>query len=406
LTRTVGKVLRSPLLPGTLLVLTLLAAAPGMAHAEPSGGWGWWLPPNHSVHGDAIDVIFNWIFWITTIVMILVEVTMVIFCIKYRDQGKRPKATFIHGNTRLEMVWTVIPAVIFAIIALYSKKVWDSYRYAEVQEDHAEILVVGEQFKWNVVYPGPDGKLGDYLVFPQPTDTAITDVDGTKRPDFRKFPYEEALKKINNYILQNNPLGQDPTGPNAQYAKDDDYDHQPGRAVIIPCGKQVRVWISSKDVIHDFYLPNFRVKLDAVPGMKGHVDFTAKPDSQSTKTLPIDDAGLLDKVAWVSPSTTKGAVYDKQLKNYFLPDPKTKKALVHSLKDRIDANMIKACKAAGITELTAVVKPYEVVCEELCGQGHTTMKAEFYVVSQEEYQDFVTKGAAPTTKPSNLALAQ
>lgn len=409
LTRTVGKILRSGLLPGVLL-LGWLSVAPGAAHAaaslpaplaEPSPGWGWGLPPNHAVHGDAIDVVYYWIFWITMIVMIAVEATMVVFMIKYRDRGDRPKATFIHGNTRLELVWTLIPAVIFAIIALASKRVWDNYRYAEPQGDRVEILVVGEQFKWNVVYPGPDGKLGDYLVFPQPTD-----------PPFRKYPFEEALKKMNNAILEN-PLGLDPFGPNVEASKDDDYEHQAGRGVIIPCGKQVRVWISSKDVIHDFYLPNFRVKLDAVPGMRGHIDMIAKEDSRSSQTLPIDDPQLLGKLPWITPATTPGAIYDKANKKFYLPladytppEGKEKITRVYGVRDQISADMIAACKMAGVKQLTAIVKPYEVVCEELCGQGHTTMKADFYVVSAKEYDDFVTHGEKPTTRPSNVALAQ
>ena len=71
------------------------------------------------------------------------------------------------------MAWTLAPAVILAGLAVANKGVWDRLRFNpdENHPDKATILVIGQQFKWNVIYPGPDGKLGRYLIFPKPTDT-------------------------------------------------------------------------------------------------------------------------------------------------------------------------------------------------------------------------------------------
>jgi len=113
----------------------LLAALPALADAPSHTvrpGWGeWWLPYNYAKHGGAIDSMFNFIFWLTTIVLIIVQVVLVYFMIKYRHKPSLVKGKFIHGNTRLEMAWTLIPAVILAVLALASKHIWDRYRYAE-----------------------------------------------------------------------------------------------------------------------------------------------------------------------------------------------------------------------------------------------------------------------------------
>ena len=86
------------------------------------------------------------------------------------------------------------------------------------------------------------------------------------------LPYENAVKAINTYIDQNNPLGKDFNDPDG---KDDNWTKTPGREIMIPANRGVEVQLGSKDVIHDFFLPNFRVKLDAVPGMRGKIGFTA-----------------------------------------------------------------------------------------------------------------------------------
>src|SRR5215213_4125446 len=134
--------------------------------------WKYWLPPNYSEHGGSMDMLFNWIFWITTIIFFIVEITLLVFLVKYRQRNDGRRAIFTHGNTRLEMAWTLAPAVILIILALATKRVWDGYRYSKDANDpgRAQVLVVGEQFKWNFVFPGPDGKLGTYLAYPKPAD--------------------------------------------------------------------------------------------------------------------------------------------------------------------------------------------------------------------------------------------
>lgn len=423
--------------------LAALAALPLLAIAAPAHAFSlgdWWLPDVHSEHGPAIDRLFIWIFAITVAALVLVQVTMVVFLIKYRHRSGATRAHFIHGNTRLEMVWTLIPAAILGIIALASKSVWGEYRYnSEADADRVQIMVVGEQFKWNVIYPGPDGKIGKYLDYPKISDAK-----------YRRYPRKEALSKIAQDMSENH-LGQrkgdpefrDPKTGN-DFGEDDDWDPTPGgRPICIPMNKTIEVLLSSKDVLHDFFLPNFRVKLDAVPGMIGHIYFKPVGEgTQSTREVPIASMNDHDYI-WVdmdTPHATAGA--DEG--TYVIKDPKNADIVINRL-DRLTtlaqkrlikanpnktataadiaaevSNIRKDFAAAGIDKLT-IAHPWELVCEELCGQGHGTMRGEVIILSQQQWDNFIFKNSPkaqrqgkqllpmPSTQPSqprNIALAR
>jgi cytochrome c oxidase subunit 2 len=393
-------------------VLGFLIAAPA-AFAQvnkPFELGDWWLPKNYSAHGGAIDALFIVIFWITLIALILVQAAMILFLIKYRHSPNRAKSHFIHGNTRVEMAWTLAPAIILAVLALASKGVWHNYRYNESEKDErSQIMVVGEQFKWNVIYPGADGKIGKYLQFPKLSD-----------PKFRTLESRKARQKINDYISDENPLGK-PANSNETtdpYGQDDDWDKVPGRPVIIPYDKPVDVVLGSKDVLHDFFLPNFRVKLDAVPGMLGHIYFRSK--KQSTVDTQIDSIALNERL-WID-RDTPGAKGGGDNGAYLLADPKnatsipigTSQTLERLARQRLEAQNVASptaqqvddafkqlkadLKAAGVTHLSTYV-PFEVVCEELCGQGHATMRGELIVVSPRQYTNFIYHNEPPATQP-------
>jgi cytochrome c oxidase subunit 2 len=371
----------------------------------------WWLPAQFSQHGDAMDSLFILIFAITSIVLVLVQGALVFFLIKYRHNPNRKKAHFIHGNPRLEVFWTVVPAVILAAVSLLGIRVWGNYRYNDLPAgERAQILVVGEQFKWNVIYPGADGKIGRYLRYPKPSD-----------PNYRTLAFKDAVRKINNYINDDNPLGKDNTDPDG---KDDDWVPTPSRPVIVPVNKPIEVLLGSKDVLHDFFLPNFRVKLDALPGMLGHIYFQAKPESQCTHEVPIEQVDL-KQLLWVDRGT-KNAGPDAD-GVWGLADPKDANSRVATLgflesmvKARLAARKIAAptgeqirlegevlradLKAAGVNTLWTM-SPFEIVCEELCGMGHGTMKGTLIVVSQEQYRNFIYKNAPPSTQPTRTLAA-
>lgn len=178
------------------------AAVPSLASALP-----FWLrlPENVSTYGGKIDGLFYLILWITGVIFILVEVLLLFFLFRYRHREGRP-AHYTHGSNRLEVIWTIVPAVICVVLALLSRRSW-----AEIKQNMPQgamnVEVTAEQFAWNIRYPGPDGKL-------ETADDVVT------------------LNQLH-----------------------------------FPVGRPLIVTLHSKDVIHSFFLPEFRVKQDAVPGM-------------------------------------------------------------------------------------------------------------------------------------------
>ena len=157
----------------------------------------------------------------------------------------------------------------------------------------ARMLVIGQQFQWNVIYAGPDGKIGrvpdlsqaDGQVLAQgtPDGTPFTftydKYEDTKGP--ADMPYEDAVEAINAYIDQENPLGKvfdDPDG------KDDNWEKPAGPADLsCPRGGRSRCSCRARTCMHGFFMPNFRVKLDAVPGLRGVLYFIADDDEQGDR---------------------------------------------------------------------------------------------------------------------------
>lgn len=163
-----------------------------------------WLPEDVSTYGREIDALFFLIYYITAVTFILVTVLMVWFLWKYRDQGNR-RATYTHGNTTLEIIWTVIPAAILIVLSFMSVSTWAKVK-REVPPTDFEVRVAAKQFNWDVSYPGPDGKLG--------------------------------------------------TEDDVRFDND----------IHVPVNKVVRVHLTANDVIHSLFIPNLRFKQDAVPG--------------------------------------------------------------------------------------------------------------------------------------------
>src|SRR5207244_5146627 len=131
--------------------------------------------------------------------------------------------------------------------------------------------------------------------------------------------YEDAIRAISN-DLSSNPMGRvvNPDASVPDDGRDDDVVNFAGRPIILPVETNIDVNLSSKDVLHDFFLPNFRVKLDAVPGMLGHIYFRAK--KQSTVDTEIDNVALNERL-WID-RDTPGAKGGGDNGAYLLADPK------------------------------------------------------------------------------------
>jgi cytochrome c oxidase subunit 2 len=253
-----------------------------------------------SEHGAAIDGVFNLTLVFTGIVFIATQILLFWYAYKYREQKGQKAFFFSHDNT-LEYVWTGIPALVMTVLVVKGLVVWnDVTADVPVNEDVIEIEATGWQFGWTIRYPGDDNLLGekDYTLI-QP---GINDL-----------------------------------GQNWEDAKN--HDDFVADEIVLPVNKKVRVRITAKDVLHNFYLPHFRVKMDAVPGLPSYFVFTPTVTTEEFKER------LYGRPEWEVP-------YDPT-------DPSI------------------GTKAENFN--------YELACAELCGYGHYSMRKIVKIVSEEEY---------------------
>ena len=209
-----------------LAFLTAFALTLAGAQAEIRETSVWWLPRNVNMFGHDVDFLFYVILLLTGVAFVGVFVAMILFLIKYRYRPGVP-AIHTHGNNALEVIWTTIPAFIFLALAIYGNEQWSKMRRQTPPANALPVAVVGEQFGWNVRYPGPDGKLA---------------------------------KMVAAKISKENPFGVDVADPTGL----DDFTTY--NELVFPVGRPVRLYLGSKDVIHAFYVPEFRLYQDMVPG--------------------------------------------------------------------------------------------------------------------------------------------
>jgi cytochrome c oxidase subunit 2 len=198
--------------------------------------------PIASVHGAHTDTLFWITMAVTVVAFSIISIIMFVFIYQYRYQEGR-KAKFYPDNHYLELAWTIIPAIVLAVLIFTGLRAWNDIT-APAGEDAEVIELVAQQFAWNVRYPGvKDGKLGKH--------------------NFR-------------LIDDTNQLGLDLTDKNS-------YDDFQSLQLHIPKGKEVLLKIRAKDVLHSVYLPHFRVKMDAVPGMTTQFKFRATKTTQEMR---------------------------------------------------------------------------------------------------------------------------
>ena len=257
------------------------------------------FPINASEHGLIIDHMNGWIHWLMLILFIGWGIFFIYTLYKFGLNNKNEKADYegvkSHYSTYAE--YGVILFEVFLLIA-FAMPVWSMVKtnLPDIDNDTIEIRVIAQQFAWNIHYPGADGKFGK---------TNIDLVD------------EES-----------NPVGLDRESVNGAD------DIVKVNQMHIPVNKDIMIYLSSKDVIHSFSLPEMRVKQDAIPGLTIPVFFRAN--------LTSDD---------------------------FL------KKIVGTKRDELDQ------------------KGYEIACAQLCGNSHYRMKGYMTVETMEEYESWLEEQA-------------
>ena len=230
----------------------------------------WWFTPIAS-NWEMMDITVDITFWVTGIVFVAVNLFMAYAIYRYRAKAGQ-KAHYEPENKKLEWWLTIITSVGVAAMLAPGLFVWA--KFVDVPDDADIVEVVGQQWHWSYRYPGEDGALGT-------TDARL--------------------------ITLENPFGVNPDDPNG---RDDVLIAHP--ELHLPIDRPVKLLLRSKDVLHNFTVPQFRVKMDIVPGM---ITFL-----------------------WLTPTRTG---------------------------------------------------TFEVLCEELCGLGHHTMRGRVVVQSQTDFNAWI-----------------
>jgi cytochrome c oxidase subunit II len=212
----------------TAIVLLLVAIGSVVFHLL--SPW-WWTPiaSNWKYIDDTMVITF----WITGFVFVAL-VSFIAYCVFRFRHREGHRADYEPENRRLETWLTVVTAVGVAAMLIPGLFVWREF--VTVPAGASEVEVVGQQWRWSFRLPGKDGRLGK------------TDV---------------------RFIGPDNPLGLDPQDPNSK----DDVVIDSGDLHLM-VGRPVKVLLRAIDVVHDFYVPEFRAKMDMVPGAVTYYWFT------------------------------------------------------------------------------------------------------------------------------------
>ncbi len=192
----------------------------------------WYFTPIASNWG-MIDNTVTITFWVTGFVFVAINLFMAYCVLRYRNR-KGSSAHYEPENKKLE--WALILATTVGVVAMLAPGLFVWAKFVEVPKDAAVFEVMGKQWYWGFRFPGKDGVLG------------IVDA---------------------RYVSDKNPFGLSPDDPNGQ---DDVLVASP--EVHLPVGKPLKALLRSIDVLHDFTVPQFRVKMDLVPGLVSYVWFT------------------------------------------------------------------------------------------------------------------------------------
>lgn len=246
------------------------------------------LPEAASEHGKTLDTMFWTTFGITVVVFISTQILLFTFAFVYRQSEKR-KAYYIPHDNTIEKIWTVAPAIVLTVLVIFGFFTWRKItNTVDAKGEVASINVdlTGHQFAWEIRYPGKDGKLG-----------------------------------IKNYKLVSgsNKLGVDFKDRNSM-------DDLTADTLVLPVNKSIKLNIIAQDVIHSVYMPNFRLQMNAVPGMPTYFKF--KPTITTAEMRnKLDDATF----------------------------------------------------------------EYRLYCNKICGGGHYNMQKVVRVVTEAEYQDWLSQ---------------
>jgi cytochrome c oxidase subunit II len=198
--------------------------------------------PVASDHGKWTDTLFWITMAVTVVAFTIISIVMFVFIYQYQYREGQ-KAKYYPDNHYLELAWTIIPAIVLAVLIFTGLRAWNDIT-APASKEAEVVEIIGQQFAWTARYPGvKDGALGK-----------------------------------NNYKLIDdiNEFGLDLNDKNS-------FDDFKSLELHLPVNKEILLKIRAKDVLHSVFLPHFRVKMDAVPGMPTQFKFTVTKTTQQMR---------------------------------------------------------------------------------------------------------------------------
>ena len=212
--------------------------------------WEFWAHSKHTVfssgpaseHGGEYDSMFMVTLILTGIVFVITQVLLFWYGFKYKADGKR-KALYYPDNHKIELLWTVIPAIVLTVLVIRGLMTWNAMMYNK-SEKSRNIEIYAYQFGWNARYAGVDNKLGAH--------------------NFREQG-------------KMNALGVDTNDVNA-------YDDVVTNELHLEVNQPVDLAFRAKDVIHSALLPHFRVQMNVVPGLPTRFGFTPTVTTAEMRT--------------------------------------------------------------------------------------------------------------------------
>jgi cytochrome c oxidase subunit 2 len=204
------------------------------------------LPGAASEHGLKIDALWDYNIYLVSFVFVLTNLVLFYYAYKYKGK-KGVQATFLAHDNRLEMIWTIVPAVVLAFIIIFGLKYWNDITTRSSDVNKVTIELYAKQFDWTARYAGNDKVLGstDYRQIDGGNSVGLDTLDATG--------YDDILIKNEFHI---------------------------------PVNREIEFKMRSRDVIHSAYMPHFRAQMNCVPGMVTTFKFTPNKTTAEMRKDP------------------------------------------------------------------------------------------------------------------------
>lgn len=272
------------------------------------------LPISASAHGVETDWLldFNWV--ILGIAFVLTNVLLFAFAAKY-VYSKDRRAFWQPHNNKLELIWTVIPAAVLAVIIIYGLTTWNKIT-SPASPDAVLVELYAKQFDWTARYPGADGQLGatDFRLINGTNplgvvtresvaerlgemDAEILELETTLAnailPDAKTAELQDQIERIQRHksrILNLRTVMEmdiEQNGAGSLYLAG--ADDVVIKEFVLPIHQEAKILIRSRDVIHSAYIPHMRSQMNAVPGMTTQMKMVPIISTDSMRTHVVKD---------------------------------------------------------------------------------------------------------------------